>query len=150
MEKRGFSIVELLIVVAILGIMAAIVVPQFQSQSERAKGTVGKDNLRILRSAIELYTAQHGGIPPGYESDDPETPPSSAVFYNQLVVDQTYMANIPKNPFNNLRNIRMVGNAEAFPEEAVDGFAWVYKPATKTIRFNWPGTDSNGLAYFDY
>ena len=150
MKKRGFSVVELLIVVAILGIMAAIVLPQFQSQSARAKGTVAKDNLRILRSAIELYTAQHGGIPPGYENDDPQTPPSSAVFYDQLVVDQAYMAKIPKNPFNDLRNVMMIGNAEAFPEEAVDGYAWVYQAATKTIRLNWPGSDLRGLAYFDY
>ncbi len=150
MKKCGFSVVELLIVVAILGIMAAIVVPQFQSQSTRAKKAVAKDNLRILRSAIEFYTAQHGGIPPGYENDDPQTPPSSTAFYNQLVVDQTYMAKIPKNPFNNLRNIMMIGNNEAFPPEAVDGYAWVYQPATKTIRLNWPGSDSGGLLYFDY
>ena len=150
MKKRGFSVAELLIVVAILGIMAAVIVPQFKSQSARAKGTVAKDNLRLLRSAIEFYAAQHGGIPPGYENDDPLTPPSSAVFHDQLVVDETYMAKIPKNPFNDLRNIRMVGNAEAFPAEPVDGFAWIYKPATKTIKLNWPGSDSHGLAYFDY
>lgn len=150
MKKRGFSVVELLIVVAILGILAAIVVPQFQSQSTRAKGAVAKDNLRILRSAIELYTAQHGGIPPGYENDDPQTPPTSAVFHDQLVVNRVYLAKIPKNPFNNLRNIRMIGNNEAFPEDAVDGYAWIYQAATKTIRLNWPGSDSSGLRYFDY
>jgi general secretion pathway protein G len=60
--KRGFSLVELMIVVAVLGIMAAIVVPQFQSHSIEAKIAVAKDNLRILRSAIDLYTAQHGSL----------------------------------------------------------------------------------------
>jgi len=150
MKKRGFSVVELLIVVAVLGIMAAIVVPQFQSQSTRAKRAVAKDSLRILRSAIELYTAQHGGIPPGYENDDPQTVPTSADFYDQLVVNRIYLAKIPKNPFNNLQNIRMIGNNEAFPPDAVDGYAWVYQAATKTIRLNWPGSDSSGLRYFDY
>ena len=150
MKKRGFSVVELLIVVAILGILAAIVVPQFQSQSTRARKAVAKDNLRILRAAIELYTAQHSGIPPGYKDDDPQTPPTSAIFYDQLVVNGTYMAKIPKNPFNNLRNIRMIGNNEAFPPDAVDGYAWVYQAATKTTRLNWPGSDSSGLRYFDY
>jgi len=150
MKKRGFSVVELLIVVAILGIMAAIVVPQFQSQSTRAKGAVAKDSLRVLRSAIELYTAQHSGIPPGYENDDPQIAPTSASFNDQLVVNRAYLAKIPKNPFNNLRNIRMIGNNEAFPQDAVDGYAWVYQAATKTIRLNWPGSDSSGLRYFDY
>ena len=150
MKKRGFSVAELLIVVAILGIMAAIVIPQFQSQSTRAKGAVAKDSLRILRGAIELYTAQHGGIPPGYKDDDPQTPPTSAIFYDQLVVGRVYLVKIPKNPFNNLRNIKMIGNNEAFPQDAVGGYAWVYQAATKTIRLNWPGSDLHGLRYFDY
>jgi general secretion pathway protein G len=150
MKKCGFSVAELLIVVAILGIMAAIVVPQFQSQSTCAKGAVAKDSVRILRAAIELYTAQHSGIPPGYENDDPQTAPTSASFYDQLVVNGTYLAKIPKNPFNNLRNIRVIGNNEAFPPDAVDGYAWIYQAATKTIRLNWPGSDSSGVRYFDY
>ena len=150
MKKRGFSVVELLIVVAVLGIMAAIVVPQFQSQSTRAKKAVAKDSLRILRSAIELYTVQHSGIPPGYKDDDPQTAPTSENFEDQLVSSRTYLAKVPKNPFNNLRNIRMIGNSEAFPPDAVNGYAWIYQAATKTIRLNWPGSDSSGVRYFDY
>jgi len=71
--KRAFSLVELMIVVAVLGIMAAIVVPQFQSYSTQAKEAVAKDSLRLLRGAIELYTGRHGGVPPGYKDDDPLT-----------------------------------------------------------------------------
>jgi type II secretory pathway pseudopilin PulG len=130
--------------------MAAIVVPQFQSYSTQAKAAVSKDGLRMLRSAIELYTAQHSGIPPGYEYDDPVTVPTSANFRDQLVVNQTYLAKIPKNPFNNLRTIRMIENAESFPGAAIDGYGWVYQAATKTIRLSWPGADSSGQRYFDY
>lgn len=150
MKKRGFSIAELLIVVAILGIMAAIVVPQFRSHSTQAKEAVAKDSLRILRSAIELYTAQHSGIPPGYENDDPQTAPTSADFDDQLVVNRTYLARIPKNPFNNLQDISMLGNNETFPLNAVAGYAWIYQAATKTIRLNWTGSDSSGIRYLDY
>ena len=99
--RRGFSLVELIIVVAVLGIMAAIIVPQFQSHSTQAKKAVAKDSLRILRGAIELYTAQHGGVPPGYENDDPQTSPTSSNFYQQLVVDRNYLLKIPKNPSQN-------------------------------------------------
>jgi len=148
--KRGFSLVELVIVVAVLGIMAAIVVPQFRSQSTQARMAVVKDSLRILRSAIELYTSQHGGVPPGYENDDPETPPTSSDFYQQLVVDRNYLARIPKNPFNNLKTIKMIGNSETFPSDPVDGYGWVYQAATKTIKLNWPGSDPDGIRYFDY
>jgi len=150
MRKRGFSLVELMIVVAVLGILAAIVVPQFQSHSTQARQAVAKDSLRILRSAIELYTAQHGGIPPGYEDDDPQTVPSSSNFHDQLVVNRIYLTDIPRNPFNNLQDITVLGNNEAFPQDAVDGYGWIYQPATKTIKVNWPGSDSGGIRYLDY
>ena len=148
--KKGFSLAELMIVVAILGIMAAIVVPQFQSQSTQAKEAVTKDNLRILRSAIELYTVQHRGIPPGYQDNNPQNSPSSTVFLTHLMVNGTYIRKMPENPFNNLGNIRMIGNSESFPQDPADGFGWIYQPATKTIRLSWSGTDSDGIRYFDY
>jgi general secretion pathway protein G len=148
--KSGFSLAELVIVIAIMGIMAAVVVPQFQSQSTRAKNVVAKDNLRILRGAIELYTVQHRGIPPGYENDNPANTPSNAVFLSQLVENGDYMKKMPENPFNNKDNIRMIGNSESFPQSPVEGFGWVYQPATKTIKVNWSGTDSDGIRYFDY
>jgi general secretion pathway protein G len=148
--KRGFSLVELIIVVAVLGIMAAIVVPQFQSNSSQARKAVAKDSLRILRSAIELYTVQHGGVPPGYEGDNPQTTPTSSNFYDQLLVDRKYLSKMPENPFNNQKSIMMIGNSEAFPPNPVAGYGWVYQAATKTIRLSWPGSDSEGIAYFDY
>ena len=64
--RRGFSLVEILIVVAILGILAAIVLPEFQAHTQQAKEAAAKDNLRILRQQIELYAAQHNGLAPGY------------------------------------------------------------------------------------
>ncbi len=140
----------MVIVVAILGIMAAIVVPQFQTNSTQAKGAVAKDSLRILRSAIELYTAQHNSVPPGYENDDPQVTPTSSTFNEQLITSGKYLMKMPKNPFNDLRNLMMIGNDITFPQNPVDGYGWVYQAATKTIRLSWPGVDSDGIAYYDY
>ncbi len=140
----------MVIVAAILGIMAAIIVPQFQSQSTQAKKAVTKDHLRILRSAIELYTVQHRGIPPGYENDNPLNTPSSAVFLTQLMIDGNYLRKMPTNPFNNLKNIKIIGNSESFPQNPADEYGWIYQPATKNIRLSWSGTDPDGLRYFDY
>ncbi|MBL7153571.1 MAG: type II secretion system protein [Phycisphaerae bacterium] len=148
--KRAFSLVELMIVVAVLGILAAIVVPQFQAHSVKARGAVAKDSVRLLRGAIELYTAQHGGVPPGYADDDVGTPPADSHFNRQLVVEGRYLLEMPENPFNNRDDIRMIGNSEAFPASATGGFGWVYQPATKTIRLDWPGADKDGISYFEY
>jgi len=120
--KQAFSIVELLIVVAILGILAAIVMPQLQSQAMQAKEATVKDNLRVLRSAIELYAAKHTGVAPGYKDNDPTTAPGSDYFRQHTMVDSHYSVKMPVNPFNNMDTIKMLGNSEAFPAEATGNF----------------------------
>ena len=64
-RKSGFTLVELLIVVIILGILAAVVVPQFSGASEDAKEAAVMTNLQTLRGAIEMYYVQHNDTYPG-------------------------------------------------------------------------------------
>ena len=148
--KKAFSIAELMIVLAILGILAAIVLPNLRSHTTQAKESVAKDHLRMFRIAIELYPTQHNGVPPGYKDDDPQTSPSSVYFNQQIVLQDNYLRKIPENPFNKLDTINVIGNDETFPEEATGDYGWIYQPATKTFRLDWPGTDENGIRYFDY
>jgi len=61
--RAGFTLVELLIVVIILAILAAIVIPQFANTAVVARESALDANLAALRSAIELYRAQHGVYP---------------------------------------------------------------------------------------
>ncbi len=63
--QRGFTLVELLIVVIILAILAAIVIPQFSSATADAQEAALDSNLNALRSAIDLYRVQHNGKYPG-------------------------------------------------------------------------------------
>ena len=65
-QKRlinGFTLVELLIVVIILAILAAIVVPQFASTTDDAKLASVDSTLSNVRGAIDLYYQQHGAYP---------------------------------------------------------------------------------------
>lgn len=61
--QRGFTLVELLIVVIILALLAAIVVPQFASSTEDAKVASLDTTLSNMRAAIDLYYQQHGSYP---------------------------------------------------------------------------------------
>ena len=63
---KAFSIAELVIVAAIIGILAALAVPTLHSHSMEAKEAAARENLQLLRGAIELYAARHAGVPPGY------------------------------------------------------------------------------------
>ena len=165
--KKAFTLVEILIVVALLGILAAIVLPTFQDHIQQARESAAKDNLRILRNAIRLYAAQHNDMPPGYIDGDLETP-LIAWFVSEQLTKQTtvrgrfvpsegneldygpYIQKIPPNPFNESSDIFILGNGVSFPPSATGDYGWIYKPATKAIKLDWEGTDATGTAYYDY
>jgi prepilin-type N-terminal cleavage/methylation domain-containing protein len=146
-NSKAFTLVEILIVTAILGILAAIVIPEFQSHATQAKEAAAKENLRILRDAIERYANDHNGVAPGYLSNNPALTPTAVITVVHL---KTYLSTIPKNPINNLNTILVLRNSENFPATANESTGWIYKPSTKTVRFNSIGTDSNSVSYYDY
>lgn len=63
-RPSAFTLVELLLVVAILGILAAIVVPQFVSAASEARTNTIKMDLHRIRTQLEIYRQQHNGSPP--------------------------------------------------------------------------------------
>jgi general secretion pathway protein G len=147
--NKSFTLMEMLIVVAILGILAAIILPQFQSHTQQAREATAKDNLRILRNAIELYAVQHDGIPPGYPDNDLTKNPEWATFILQLEREH-YFSEMPSNPFNNNVALQMLLASEPFPPQPDGQTGWIYKPQIKAIKLNWPGIDSSGIPYYNY
>lgn len=162
--RRGFSLVEILIVVAILGILAAIVLPEYQSHTQQAKEAAAKDNLRILRQQIEFYTAQHNGLAPGYIGANPVPSfmiPNQMLYYTSVIGQPAatksdgfpygpYLSKMPENSFNKRATIITLADAEPFPDSASGSFGWIYKPAAKEIHLDWPGTDKHNVRYYDY
>lgn len=64
-NRDGFTLIEMLIVIIILGILAMVIIPQISVSTDDAKVSTLKTNLAGLRSAIEIYYAQHGNVYPG-------------------------------------------------------------------------------------
>ena len=78
--RKGFTLVEILIVVVILGILAAIVIPQFSSASQAAQASSLVTQLQSVRSQLELYQLQHNGTYPSNAGDGT----AAGEFWDQL------------------------------------------------------------------
>jgi general secretion pathway protein G len=80
--RRGFTLIEILIVVVILGILAAIVIPQFTNASQEAAESSVKSQLQTVRSQIELFRVRNNGNLPA-DFTDLLTPPNGEDPYLQ-------------------------------------------------------------------
>ena len=69
-DQSGFTLIEMLVVVIILGILAMIIVPQITGTTDDARLNTLETNLGALRSAVEVYAAQHGNTYPGAVKTD--------------------------------------------------------------------------------
>ena len=77
-NQEGFTLVELLIVVIILAILAAIIVPQFSAATDDATQSAYDTNIANVRSAIDLYRQQHNAYPGAVTSTGAGCPAGSA------------------------------------------------------------------------
>lgn len=162
MKKQAFTLVELIIVVSILGILAAIVIPQVQGNTTQAKESAALSSLRTIRSQIGLYKLDHTNYP-GYVSGTAST--NQTFFTNQLIGISNaagvassstiptgtlpygpYLMEFPENPFNNLKTIKIFTTDTAFADAADDTTGWLYKTLTGEIRLNTTTPDT----YYDY
>lgn len=115
-RTTGFTLIEILIVVVILGIMAAIVVPHFSSSGTQAKQAALAKLVQTVRSQVTLYKAQHG-------DELPDLPNASSVnqHFRPLMRVTTYgnpprdygpyLLSLPVNPVTGGSRVR---NATSF------------------------------------
>jgi prepilin-type N-terminal cleavage/methylation domain-containing protein len=67
-RKKGFTLIELMIVIAIIAILAAVLVPNFMRAREASRLTACKSNLKNISTAVETYSNDYDGLYPGNTS----------------------------------------------------------------------------------
>jgi general secretion pathway protein G len=128
--KRGFTLVEILIVVIILGILAAIVIPQFTNASEDARKSNMQSQLQTLRSQIELFKLQHRDAAPLLITTGWTVLTSKTL--DTGVVDASgtfgpYMQQDPINPMTGSATVAALADVDA-------STGWIYDEATGEIH----------------
>ncbi len=135
--RRGFTLVEILIVVVILGVLAGIVVPQFSQASSQANLNTLLGNLQTVRSQIQLYKVQHYDLLPGQASFGGDV--DEANFIAALTNDGAYVNKIPENLFisdaAHRGAITCINDAAATPT-GDEGTGWWFNAANGDFRAN--------------
>jgi prepilin-type N-terminal cleavage/methylation domain-containing protein len=164
---RGFTLVEVLIVVVLLGVLAGIVLPLIAGSAISARESALAHDLQMLRRYILIYKCQHLEVPPGYPDGDRTQAPTEQAFIEQMTLSSNesgqtapvgtsgfvrgpYLMRPPVNSLNKKATFQVLGNTEDFPAEADDSHGWVYKPLTFELRSDSTGTDEGGKRYYDY
>jgi prepilin-type N-terminal cleavage/methylation domain-containing protein len=135
--KKGFTLIELMIVVAIIGILAAIAIPRFAQMLEKSREGATKGNLAGIRSAITIYYSEREGTWP----EDISTSFTS------------YLYPIPPAKASPCGNTTTVNTAAIPPAAVATGWCYITDPAgvyAGNVFANTTATDTKGTSFTTY
>ncbi len=126
--KRGFTLIELMIVMSIIIILIGVAIPFYQKSIARAKETVLRSNLTIMRQMIDEYTYDKSKAPQSLED----------------MVRDGYLRAVPKDP--------IVGNSDSWKITMEDATNAVNanEPGIYDVHSSSPLKASDGTAYADW
>ncbi len=128
-NERGFTLIEMLIVVALIGILATIAVGQYQRSIVKAKEAALLENLFVMRSQINNYFADKGEYP----------------YDLQTLVDEHYLKRIPNDPITRSRDTWVVTHSDVGNEEDIST-----EQGIEDVRSGADRLALNGTPYADW
>ncbi len=151
-RNQAFSLLEMMLVVVIIGLVAAIAIPRLSRGAAGASDSALSGNLAVLRDAIDRYSTEHGGAFP-----------TAANVANQLTQYTDASGNASATKDGNFAYGPYVRKIPALPVGAKKGatgmaasdgagVGWIYTESTGDIRANTTASekDSSGMLYSNY
>ncbi len=135
-RESGFTLLELLVVMTIIGILAAIAVPALRDSPQRAREATLKEDLFTLRSVIDQYHGDKGNYPADL----------------QTLVTDGYIRKIPLDPMTKSADTWLVAFEEASEQAATDasGTAAPATPGVIDVHSGSPGKALDGTLYKEW
>jgi general secretion pathway protein G len=123
MKMRGFTLIELLVVMAVIALLLAVALPRYFNHLEKAKETILREDLVVMRDAIDKYHGDKGRYPESLEA----------------LVEARYLRAVPVDPITERAD---TWQAVEPPTEAGGGLY--------DVKSGAPGTARDGTAYADW
>lgn len=150
LSRKAFSLIELVVVIVILGIIATIALPRIGRAAAGAAESGLRQDLAIMRSALEAYRAEHRGAAPTLANmpnallqfTDIQGTPSPT--QTTTAIYGPYVSAIPPQKVGENVGSVTIGA----PGSTSDG--WIYDETTGAIRAGASGNDASGTPYANY